>query len=325
MTNMRIAIEGLGVVGARVARELVTTPGVDMTVVGADLERFTAVDKALGGGLVRGTRGSEVDRVILSGTAGDHVAAARHWLGRGIDVVSMGDDLGDIEELLALDGVALANDATVVVGVAASPGLTCVLTRHAAGLLDVVTEVHVASFGAGGVECLRHRQRQLTETAREWRDGEWLSHPGGSGKELCWFPDPLGARDCARGALAEPVLATRAFDGIERATARAAVTGSDRILGFLPRRNRAPVEAEPGAVRVDVRGRAGVEPTTVVYAVLDRLSVAAAATAAALVVGWADHDVPTGAHGLAEFVRPLPMLSELARRGVKAATLSTTP
>ena len=26
---------------------------------------------------------------------------------------------------------------------------------------------------------------------------------GGTGRELCWFPDPIGGRDCYRAALAD--------------------------------------------------------------------------------------------------------------------------
>jgi len=318
---MKIAIEGLGIVGARVARELISTGDLEVLVVGADPDRFDVVAEALGVNLRRGTRNDDVDRVILCGAVGCHVDAARSWLVQGVDVISMSADVADVEGLLGLDELARSNDATVVVGVAAAPGLSCTLARHAADLLDEVTEVHVASLGSGGAACLRHRQHQLGEPSREWRDGGWVEHPGGSGKELCWFPDPIGAHDCARGDLVEPLLMQRAFPGIERASARSSVGGSGRRLSFLPGRTRSPVEAAPGGIRVEVRGRAKGETITVVYAVHDRLSVAAAATAATLAVQWEQHGAQVGGHGLAEFVIPVTLLGELARRGVKAATL----
>jgi hypothetical protein len=318
---MKIAIEGLGTVGARVARELISTGDIEVSVVGAETERFKAVAEALGGELRIGTRNDDVDRVILCGAAGAHVDAARAWLAHGVDVISMSSDVADVEGLLGFDELARLNDATVAVGVAAAPGLSCTLARHAADLLDEVTEVHVASLGSGGPACLRNRQNQLGERSREWRDGDWVEHPGGSGKELCWFPDPIGGHDCARGNLVEPLLMQRAFPGMERASARASVGDSGPRLGFLPGRGRSPVEAAPGGVRVEVRGRAKGETITVVYSVHDRLSVAAAATAATLAVQWEEHGADLGAHGMAEFVRPVVLLRELARRGVKAATL----
>lgn len=308
-------------VGARVARELVSTGGIDVSVVGAEAERFKAVAEALGGKLRNGTRNDDVDRVILSGRSGAHVDAARAWLAHGVDVISMSSDVADVEALLGLDEFARLNDATVVVGVAAAPGLSCTLARHAADLLDDVREVHVASVGSGGAACLRNRQHQLGERSREWRDGDWIEQPGGSGKELCWFPDPIGAHDCARGNLVEPLLMQRAFPGITRASARSSVGVSGRRLNFIPGRTGSQIEAAPGGIRVEVRGRAKGETITVVYSVHDRLSVAAAATAATLAVQWEEHGAEVGAHGMAEFVRPVALLRELARRGVKAATL----
>ena len=33
-----------------------------------------------------------------------------------------------------------------------------------------------------------------------------VERAGGSGRELCWFPDPIGAVDCYRPALPDPLL-----------------------------------------------------------------------------------------------------------------------
>ena len=315
------AVEGLGTVGVRVVRELVSSrPSIGVEIIGSTTERFEAVSSALGPAVRRGSNVSGVSLAILSGASGDHAAAATRWLERGVDVISMSDDLDDVTALLALDARARELDRCLLVGSAASPGLTCLLTRHAAAALDQVNEIHVASFGAGGAACLRQRQRQLLDRAREWRDGEWVDHAGGSGKELCWFPDPVGAKDCARGALADPLLLTRAFPQVRRVTSRTAVAASDRVLGFLPQRNKT-VEGDPGAVRVEVRGVVGIEPTTLVYAVHDRLGAAAAALTGVVASTWSEHRRP-GAYGVAELIEPLPVLRELARRGVKAATYS---
>jgi len=178
----------------------------------------------------------------------------------------------------------------------------------------------VAMVGAGGPACSRQRQRVASGPAREWRDGEWAERDGGSGRELCWFPDPIGARDCYRAALVDPELLVRAFPGVRRVSARMAVDRSTRLLGWVPRRVAPPVDGDPGAVRVEVRGlRDGVASTSVL-GVMDRPSVAAAATAAVAAVRL-HADGVVGAGGLAELVGDAgPMLRELARRGVKAAT-----
>jgi saccharopine dehydrogenase-like NADP-dependent oxidoreductase len=71
-----------------------------------------------------------------------------------------------------------------------------------------------------------------------------------------------------------------------------------------------------GALRVEVSGwRDGVEET-VIYAAVDRPSLAAGTLAA--VVATAS-SAPVGASGLAERSYARALLQELARRGVKAA------
>src|SRR5690606_16774886 len=113
---------------------------------------------------------------------------------------------------------------------AMSPGLSCLLVRHAAGTLDQVDEIHVSRHGAAGPACARQRLRALRGTAVDWRDGAWVRRPGFSGRELSWFPDPIGARDCYRADLAEPALLVPSFPGVQRVTARLAASRRDRAF-----------------------------------------------------------------------------------------------
>jgi len=79
-------------------------------------------------------------------------------------------------------------------------------------------------------------------------------------------------------------------------------------------------EGGPGAVRVEVRGRIDGRGSVLVYGAMDRPAVAAGAVAAVacrFVVAGSLHRF--GSAGLAESVDSLPFLSELARRGVRAA------
>ena len=82
------------------------------------------------------------------------------------------------------------------------------LARHAAADLDEVDEIHVARLGTGGPACARLHHRALGGAALDWRDGGWLQRQGGSGRELCWFPDPVGAADCYRASLPDVVNLT---------------------------------------------------------------------------------------------------------------------
>ncbi len=206
---MRVLVVGPGAVGARAARQLNEADDVDeVLLAGGPPARRRDVAKRSGDGVAAvadPTASAEV--VVLAGPAGAHIDLARHHLGEGRSIVSVSDSLGDALALLDLDAEASARGATVIAGAAFSPGLTCLLARHAARDLDLVDEIHVARSGTGGPGCARQHHHALGGTALDWRDYGWQRRPGGSGRELCWFPDPIGALDCYRAELPDPVLA----------------------------------------------------------------------------------------------------------------------
>jgi hypothetical protein len=207
----------------------------------------------------------------------------------------------------------------IVVGASFSPGLSCLLARHAAAALDRVDEVHVARAGTGGPACARQHHRALAERSLDWRDGGWWRRPAGSGRELCWFPDPIGGRDCYRAALPDALLLVSALPGVERVTARLAANRRDRITARLPMLRPPHPEGGPGGVRVEVRGERGGARHVVVYGAMDVPAVAAGAVAAQAALAVAGGTVRAGAAGLAGIADPVPLLQDLARRGVKAA------
>jgi hypothetical protein len=321
---MRALVLGVGAVGARAARQLLSFGDVSEIVV-ADRDRGlrAAVVESLG------EPAREADGEGLVPDAGDVLllaAPARHRplveqaLERGAHVVSTSDALDDVKALLDLDAEARERNLHVVVGAGFSPGLACVLAAHAAGRFDHVDEVHVAKFGTGGPGCAHQRHRALGAEAADWHDGAWVRHRGGSGRTLCWFPDPVQAVDCYRGAFPEPLLLTSAFPTLRRVTARAAATRRDRLTARLPMLRRPHPEGGLGALRVEVRGRRGSARDEYVLGAIDRPSVAAGAVAA-LAAAWigAGRLTRPGAGGLAELVEPASFLAALAERGVKAA------
>ncbi len=172
----------------------------------------------------------------------------------GPDVVSLSDDHDDVLGLMALHQQAVAAGRRLVVGAALSPGLTGLLACHLGEQLASVDEVHVAMHGTGGPACARQHHDALGGLARGWHDGEWIERPGGSGRELCWFPEPVGAADCYRGALADPVLLHRAFPQACRVSARVSATRRDRLTARLPMLTPPHAEGDRGAARVEVRG-----------------------------------------------------------------------
>ncbi|HLT16159.1 MAG TPA: hypothetical protein VK007_05605 [Acidimicrobiales bacterium] len=321
----RVLLVGAGAVGARAARQLVEADDVDeVVVVEPDGARRSAVvtssgDKATDGGPSSEGVAGAVDAVLLAGPNGTHLDEARRHLALGRTVVSCADGIPDVSGLLDLGPEAEARGTRVVVGAGFSPGLTCVLARHAARRFEVVDEIHVARSGTGGPACARAHHRALSGTSLDWRDGGWQRRPAGSGRELCWFPDPVGGQDCYRAQLPDALLLVPPFPGVNRVTARMAATRRDRITAHLPMLRKPHPEGLVGAGRVEVRGRHQGAQDVVVLGVLDRPAVAAGAVAA-LALRWALAErLPVGAHGLAILEDTVGFLRELAHIGIKAA------
>lgn len=320
----RIGIIGVGAVGARAARQLLSTDADEVILRDADRARVEMVTAGLGA-RVRIDRGSldepmDADVVVLAGPARTHVEVARRLIRNGVSVVSTSDDIDDARALMALDHEARERRVALLIGAGFSPGLTCVLAAHGARRFESVDEIHVAKTGTGGRACARQHHRAVGRGAVDWRHGGWEHRPGGSGRELCWFPDPIGALDCYRAALPDALLLVPAFEGLDRVTARVSATRRDRLTARLPMLWPTHPEGGPGAIRVEIRGRRDGRRDTLVLGAMDRPAVAAGAVAA-VAARWVvtDRLRRSGAGGLAEFVEPLPFLQELAVRGVRAA------
>ena len=322
---MHVAVVGLGSVGTRAARQLASTDAVErVTLFETEPGRVAEVSSSLGTKARAGTGAPEdlgdVDVVLLATPCGTHLGPARSLVGRGIPVVSSSDDVDEVRGLLDLGPEAEARGTAVAVGASFSPGLTCVLARFAADQLDGVDEIHVARLGTGGPACARQHHGSLGGVGLDWRDGGWQRRAAGSGRELSWFPEPIGAADCYRAALPDPLLLVPAFPGVGRVTARLAATRRDRLTARLPMLRPPHPEGGLGAVRVEVRGRGAEGISVEILGAMDRPGVAGGAVAALAAVelgaGRARH---AGAAGLATMVESRPFLRELARRGVKVA------
>ncbi len=320
-----VGVVGAGAVGARLARQLVSSPDVGQVVLrDPRLEHLEQVAASLGprARIDRGAADDPIDAdvVVLASDAGTHGRWASAFLRRGQSVVSTSDAVSDVRALLLLDSEARERGVSVVVGAGFAPGLSCVLARHAARSFDEVDEIHVAKVGTGGPACARQHHRALSRSALDWREGSFVDRPGGSGRELCWFPDPVGAVDCYRANLPDALVLVPAFPGVQRVTARVAATRRDRLTMRLPMLWPTHPEGGPGAVRVEVRGRRGAARDVTVVGALDRPAVAAGVVAALAVSRVAGGEVERpGAAGLAELVAPGAFLTDLRARGVRVA------
>ena len=322
---MRAVLAGLGAVGARVATALAASDVIDsLVVVQRDPSRAAAALAGLRRSVDVRRAGIEdvpqADVTVVTAPGGG-VRRAQAALAAGSHVVCVTDDPVEVRGLLGLDAFARAQQRTLVVGAAMAPGLSCVLAGQLRASFDRVDEVHVASVGTGGPECARRHHTALASMAVDWEDGEWRRRPGGSGRELLWFPEPVGGADCYRAGLADPLLLVPAFPGCRRVASRLAATRRDRVTSWLPMLRAPHPEGLVGAVRVEVRGWVGGRAETKILgtSVAPAVAAAAVATQAALWV-CTGRMARSGAAGLAELVTvPGAFLRELAGCGITVA------
>jgi Semialdehyde dehydrogenase, NAD binding domain len=318
----RVGVIGAGAVGARTARQLSSTPGVEVLISSHDRSRANTVAEAMGPTVtaVDAVMPADVDAVVIATPAPQH-EFAEPFLHAGVPVVTTTDDREDCWRLLSLDGLASDLGLSLVVGAGFAPGLSCLLARFATASFESVDEIHVAKHGTGGPACARQHHHALASTGQIWRDGDWRDRTGGSGRELCWFPDPVGAHDCYNAELPDPLLLLRGFPTADRLSARMSATRRDRLTSRLPMLRKPHPEGGLGGIRVEVRGVRNGQRSNEVLGAIDRPGIAAGAVAAvaairiALVPGkhigaivLSDAEIDTAA-----------FLEDLAERGVKAA------
>ena len=314
-----IAVIGVGVVGARVARQL-TSSGIPVLLYDerSDVQH----------GLAQSLRALELSDltkldpittpVVVLATSNAQSSLAKILLELGHHVVCTGDDVEDIRELLQLDEIARQEKRVLIVGAAACPGLSGLLVAELAPRVDTIDEIHVAFHGTGGPGCARQHHRALAGAAVGWHDGEWIDRPGGSGRELLWFPEPLGGKDCYRAELSEPLLLHRSFPEVSRISARMSATRRDRLTARLPMMSPPHAEGGVGGVRVEIRGSLNGERRTEVAGVAERTGIIAGAVAASSAAALLNHsDTLSGVVTLGDGrLNDRTLLDDVIRRGI---------
>jgi hypothetical protein len=265
--------------------------------------------------------------VVVLATPAPHVPAVAQMAATGASVVSVSDDLGDARELMELHEEFAVADATLVVGAAMAPGLSGLLARMLSAQLDICDEIFVAAHATGGPACARQHHRALAGRAITWHDGEWQERAAGSGRELCWFPEPVGAHDCYRAELADPLLLHHCFPEVARINSRLSATRRDRLTARLPMLRRPHPEGGVGALRVEVRGRDADGARAVhIAGVAEFVGAAAAATAAAMAAAASVRRLPTGVVLTAdERLDTHALLESVARNGVRLQEFTGVP
>lgn len=251
-----------------------------------------------------------------------HARLAHALLVAGVPVVSLGDDLDDVTALTELHLIAADHGVPLVVGAGMAPGLSGLLAAHLAEQLHVVDELHVALHGTAGPACAHQHHEALGAKSLGWHDGDWIDPPGGSGRELVWFPEPVGAHDCYRAAVADPLLLHASFPQVQRISARVSATRRDRLTARLPMLAPPHPAGDLGAVRVEARGANAIgERVTVIAGAAGPTSELAAAVCAATVLRMLQHPVAPGLHSPGETsLAALDLLHHATTLGVRVQT-----
>jgi hypothetical protein len=256
--------------------------------------------------------------VVIIASGEPHALLVSAFIAQGVSVVSTSDNLADVLALTDLDAAAKTHNVVVTAGVACSPGMSGLLVRHVARAFESIDEVHTAVHGTGGPMCARQHHDSLGGISVGWHEGEWLQRPAGSGRELCWFPDPVGARDCYRFASPEPVLMQRMAPELHRITARVSATRRDRLTARLPMLRKPHAEGLEGALRVEVRGVRNGKRHVEIVGIVDRVATVAGVVAAHTAHALAHNNIAPGVHTLGQVVLPnADILDAVTKSGIE--------
>ncbi len=274
-----VAIVGFGVVGSAAARVLLAEridslwvfdpAAVSVPQLGPLDDRLQRVSQATA---------LAADIVVIAAPS-PQFERADQVVSRGGIAITTTDDPTDTRSICGLGRAAHEMGRALVVGAAMMPGLSGLLARRLAEAMDHVDEIHTFAHGTGGPGCARQHHRALRGTATGWHDGEWVERPAGSGRELCWFPDPVGPRDCYRAETPDPELMVRIFPHLDRASARISATRRDRFTSRMPMLSPPHADGGVGGLRVEVRGGRGTERVTDVLGASGRPGVVAGTVA----------------------------------------------
>ena len=319
---MQALVIGAGAVGTKVAQQLLSSNSVDKIILrDTSTEKLGIASKTLGNRVevehFPFSQNMDTDLVIVASPRGTQLEAVKKAVSLRRPTVVVSDGLSETVSILSLEKEAFEFGVPVVVGTGFAPGLSCVLTAYGKTLLEKTEEIHVSKMGTGGPACALVHHRALSRMSFGWREDKWDKRLGGSGRELLWFPEPIGSQDCYHAALSDPILLHNAFPEVSRISAKMAATRRDRFTAFFPMLSPPHDEGGIGAIRVELRGSNNGVQENIVLGVSEYPALAAASVTALTSEYILKQKINLNHMStLALIVEPSEFLSELTKRSI---------
>ena len=225
-----------------------------------------------------------------------------------VNLVDICDDYDSTSKVLELDSSAKDAGITIISGLGVSPGITNLLAKAAADMLDEAKEIHMAFLlggsDLGGVAEIAHRFHSMYGKVPTFQNGKLVEVQAFvDGRETVEFPEPFGKFEVFHIGHPEPITIPRYMKKVDYVDTKCSVNPprvKDMIvslgdLGFCSEKTLdvkgLPVRPldfaaafvyklssqikdvpKTGAIRVEVRGTKGGNKTKIIFASTGRMS-----------------------------------------------------
>lgn len=263
----------------------------------------------------------------------------------GVNYVSIADDYVAALDALSFDKEAKSKNITIITGLGNCPGITNILAKKGASLLDKVEKINISFAGgsqdAEGKANIHHAIYMYYGKVISFLDGKEVYVDAGSGCEIVEFPEPVGKLPVFHVGHAEPVTIPRNIPGLKEVTLKGGIhpswlsklaiilaklnltnTPSKRekltnlVYKLLPLMGRGGLEVS--GLRVDIYGEKEGNKKHLFYACVDRMSIITGVPAAigAVLIGKGIIK-EKGVFAPEAVIDPDVFLKELERKNIK--------
>lgn len=152
-----------------------------------------------------------------------------------VNYVSICDDFDAVKKILPLDERAKELGLSILTGMGWTPGISNILARKGADMLDEVEEINIYWAGsasdATGLAVVLHTIHIFTGEVDSFMGGKKVKIRAGSGKEKVKFLEPIGVVDMYHLGHPEPVTLPIYIPGVKKVTLKGGL--SEGLLNKL--------------------------------------------------------------------------------------------